>query len=111
MTAFQKLSQLGQEVYMYSTDTEDLMFIELGESTPDQSKPQIKQYYQSKGKFNREKYSKINCLVQDQQRNLIFMLTDKNTIEVLRVMSEAEVVKKYKRKLKRQREKESGEKD
>lgn len=104
VTGFLKMPMLGANIYMYCTNTEDLVFLELGETKSDEGSVMTKNY-QERGRFKRDKFSKVNKLVCDYDRNLVFLVNEKNGIEVLRVLTEADVLKKWKRKLKRKGEK------
>ena len=102
VTYFINQPLIGKDIYLYSTNTEDLVFIELGQfekkSENSQNSYTVKTSYREVGRFSRDKFSKVNQIVCDEERGQIFLITEKNQIEILKIMNETEVKKKYKRK-------------
>lgn len=101
VTCFEKLP--GKDLsYAIGTDSEDIMFINVADFGKDEESG-LRIYCKERGKFVREFYSKVDQIIfyQGFGFELLFLLSDRKQIEVLRLRNKKEVSKKFKRKKKR----------
>lgn len=97
----------GDELsYAVGTDSEDVLFLNLADFGKDLDSG-LRVYCKERGRFVREFYSKVDQVLyyKGGDFELLFLLADRKQVEVLRLREKKEVLKKFKRKKKRAREK------
>lgn len=96
-------SLVSEYSFVIGSDSEELIFVNISDYGRD-PESKLPVFIKERGRFTREYFAKVDQIEFDKENQLLFLLADRKHMEIVKFRNKKDVNKKFKRKLKRQKE-------